>query len=173
MVYGLKAVIGHRRLLWVNACIYLVDMMVLGKWMISTFSISLLNNGPWLTYLACLFPHLETLMSCWLIATQFTYLEAVQETLGQTFISLKSMKIYGLLFKTSSQLTIKHQALASVMQAKFSKTICTYLGGMMESRDWMISTTLFYQKRELKSTCLYPLYLLIWSLGLAIRLFQM
>jgi hypothetical protein len=31
MVYGLKAVIGHRRLLWVNACIYLVDMMVLGK----------------------------------------------------------------------------------------------------------------------------------------------
>jgi hypothetical protein len=50
---------------------------------------------------------------------QFTYLEGVQEIRVPTSISLKLMKIYGLLFKASNPLQIKPQALVSAMLAKF------------------------------------------------------
>ena len=50
---------------------------------------------------------------------QYTYLVDVQEIRVPTSISLKLMKIYGLLFKVSKPLQIKPQAPVSAMLAKF------------------------------------------------------
>jgi len=66
---------------------------------------------------------------------RFIYLEDVLVTHALIFTNLKSMKIYGSLYKVSCNNQIKLQALVSVMQGKFLKTIFIFLVAMTESSD--------------------------------------
>ena len=116
-------------------CIFSAGTTGLVNWMTFSSSTSFLNSGHLSTSQACWVPHQETPMYYLPMTIQYTYLVDVQEIRVPTSISLKLMKIYGLLFKVSKPLQIKPQAPVSAMLAKFWKIICISLGAMTVSKD--------------------------------------